>query len=177
MNRFRPRLTYANVVSTLCLFILLGGGAWAATQLPANSVGSKQLRDNSVGKHKLKRNSVGDRALSKHAVGPSELKPTAQPPLFVHIGYSGIVGEQRGVVTGGRLDTGQYYADFDRDLTGCVAVASVGFGFGVGVVGAGRVAHARMDLDNNPARVGITVYKSPKLADVDDSDVNVIVAC
>jgi hypothetical protein len=27
----RPRLTYANVVSTMCLFIVLGGGAWAAT--------------------------------------------------------------------------------------------------------------------------------------------------
>jgi hypothetical protein len=26
-RRFRPRLTYANVVSTACLFILLGGGA------------------------------------------------------------------------------------------------------------------------------------------------------
>jgi hypothetical protein len=29
--RLRPRLTYANIISTLCLFILLGGGAWAAS--------------------------------------------------------------------------------------------------------------------------------------------------
>ncbi|MDX6225535.1 MAG: hypothetical protein QOE64_1911 [Frankiales bacterium] len=29
--RLRPRLTYANVISTLCLFVLLGGGAWAAS--------------------------------------------------------------------------------------------------------------------------------------------------
>ena len=28
------RLTYANVVSTLCLFLLLGGGAYAAFSLP-----------------------------------------------------------------------------------------------------------------------------------------------
>ena len=28
----RPRLSYANVVSTLCLFIVLGGGAYAATK-------------------------------------------------------------------------------------------------------------------------------------------------
>lgn len=27
----RPRLTYANVVSTICLFVVLGGGAYAAT--------------------------------------------------------------------------------------------------------------------------------------------------
>jgi hypothetical protein len=30
LNRLRPRLTYANVVATLCLFLLLGGGAVAA---------------------------------------------------------------------------------------------------------------------------------------------------
>lgn len=30
MRRIRERLTYANVVATICLFLLLGGGAWAA---------------------------------------------------------------------------------------------------------------------------------------------------
>ena len=29
----RARLTYANVVSTLCLFIVLGGGAYAAATI------------------------------------------------------------------------------------------------------------------------------------------------
>jgi hypothetical protein len=31
----RPRLTYANVTATLALFLALGGGAYAATSLPA----------------------------------------------------------------------------------------------------------------------------------------------
>ena len=45
----RPRLTYSNVVSTLCLFLLLGGGAaYAASHLGKNSVGSKQLKKNAV---------------------------------------------------------------------------------------------------------------------------------
>lgn len=48
LSRFRPRLTYANVVSTLCLFIVLGGGAYAATALPNNSVGSAQLKSKAV---------------------------------------------------------------------------------------------------------------------------------
>lgn len=48
MKRIRPRLSYANVVSTLCLFILLGGGAYAASKLPRNSVGAKQLKRNAV---------------------------------------------------------------------------------------------------------------------------------
>jgi hypothetical protein len=44
----RARLTYANVVSTLCLFLLLGGGAYAAFSLPKNSVKSKNIVDGQV---------------------------------------------------------------------------------------------------------------------------------
>lgn len=50
----RGKLTYSNVVSTLCLFIVLGGSAYAASRLPANSVGSKQLRANSVNTRKVR---------------------------------------------------------------------------------------------------------------------------
>src|SRR6478672_1889927 len=50
----RRHLTYANVVSTLCLFIVLGGSAVAATQiLPRNSVGTKQIRRHAITKAKL----------------------------------------------------------------------------------------------------------------------------
>lgn len=49
MKRISSHLTYANVVSSLCLFILLGGGAYAAaTKLPKNSVGTNQLKKNAV---------------------------------------------------------------------------------------------------------------------------------
>jgi hypothetical protein len=48
LTRLRPRLTYANVISTLCLFIVLGGGAYAANALPKNSVGAKQLKKDAV---------------------------------------------------------------------------------------------------------------------------------
>ena len=53
-----PRLTYANVVSTLCLFLLLGGGAYAATKLPKNSVGTGQLKKNAVTGAKVKNGSL-----------------------------------------------------------------------------------------------------------------------
>jgi hypothetical protein len=52
------KLTYSNVVSTLCLFVLLGGGAYAATKLPKNSVGARQLKKNSVTKAKIRANAV-----------------------------------------------------------------------------------------------------------------------
>ena len=42
------RLSYANVVATLALFVALGGASYAAIVLPANSVGTKQLRPGAV---------------------------------------------------------------------------------------------------------------------------------
>ena len=54
----RPRLTYANVVATICLFLVLGGGAWAATSLPKNSVGTKQLKNGAVTGAKVKKGAL-----------------------------------------------------------------------------------------------------------------------
>jgi hypothetical protein len=50
MERLRGKLTYANVISTLCLILLVGGGtAYAASEmLPKNSVGTEQIRDSSI---------------------------------------------------------------------------------------------------------------------------------
>ena len=46
--RLRTRLSYANVVASMALFIALGGVSWAAVTLPANSVGKRQLKNNAV---------------------------------------------------------------------------------------------------------------------------------
>jgi len=52
------RLTYANVVASLALFIALGGGAYAAAKLPKNSVGPAQLKRNAVTSSKVKNHSL-----------------------------------------------------------------------------------------------------------------------
>jgi hypothetical protein len=48
MRRMRPHLTYANVVSTICLFVVLGGSAYAAFHLPKDSVKSKNIVNGQV---------------------------------------------------------------------------------------------------------------------------------
>lgn len=68
MRTLRPHLTYANVVSTLCLFILLGGGAYAATTLPNNSVGTKQLKNGAVGTSKLHNGAVTGAKVANHSL-------------------------------------------------------------------------------------------------------------
>ena len=54
----RSFFTYANVVSTMCLFIVLGGGAYAATTLPKNSVGAKTIKANAVRSAEIRKGSV-----------------------------------------------------------------------------------------------------------------------
>jgi hypothetical protein len=55
----RGRLSYANVVASLALFIAVGGAsAFAAGQLAKNSVGPKQLKKNAVTTAKIKKEAV-----------------------------------------------------------------------------------------------------------------------
>jgi hypothetical protein len=58
MHRIRGRLTYANVIATLALFIALGGASYAAVKLPKNSVGTKQIKNGAVTGAKIKNGTV-----------------------------------------------------------------------------------------------------------------------
>jgi hypothetical protein len=53
LGRLRSRLTYANVMATIAVFIALGGTGYAAIHLPRNSVGRSQLRTHAVSNSKL----------------------------------------------------------------------------------------------------------------------------
>jgi hypothetical protein len=61
------------VVALTALFFALGGVGYAATQLPANSVGTAQLQNGSVGNWKLKFNAVGARKIINGAVGARQV--------------------------------------------------------------------------------------------------------
>lgn len=64
MAWIRSRLTYANVMSTLALFLVLGGGAAYA----AKKIGSNELRGGSVTTAKIKRRAVTTSKLAHEAV-------------------------------------------------------------------------------------------------------------
>jgi hypothetical protein len=74
MKRLSGKLTYANVISTLCLFLLLGGGtAFAASQLGKNSVGSKQIKNGAIGTGKLKKEAVTGAKIKKGSITSADL--------------------------------------------------------------------------------------------------------
>ena len=53
LGKISSRLTYANVMATAAVFIALGGGAYAAFRLPANSVGTRHVKRHAVTRSKL----------------------------------------------------------------------------------------------------------------------------
>lgn len=71
--RAASKLTYANVVATLALFIALGGVSWAAVTLPKNSVGSKQIRKNAVSHSKVKDRSLTGKDLKNDSVTGAQI--------------------------------------------------------------------------------------------------------
>src|SRR5215218_4255746 len=75
----RPKLSYANVIATIALFIALGGAAVAAG-LPKNSVGANQLKRGAVTAAKLKKAAVTSGKLAPQSVIPGKLGANAVLP-------------------------------------------------------------------------------------------------
>lgn len=78
MFQLRNRLSYANVMSTIAVFLALGGAtAVAASQLGKKTVGTKQLKANSVTAVKLKRNAVTETKVRDNAITTAKIKDGA----------------------------------------------------------------------------------------------------
>jgi hypothetical protein len=77
------RPTYAQVTSTLALFFALGGGAYAAATLPANSVGPSQIKKNAVERAKIKDNAVDASKVRDNTLSGADIKESMleQVPL------------------------------------------------------------------------------------------------
>jgi hypothetical protein len=73
MRAVGRRLTYANVVATLALFLALSGGVvWAA-----GKIGAKNLKANAVTAGKIKRNAVTNAKIRGNAVTAAKIKAGA----------------------------------------------------------------------------------------------------
>jgi hypothetical protein len=73
----RPRLSYANVMATIAVFIALGGASYAAFTPPKNSIGSKQLKKNAVTAKKIKKNAVITAKVKDEAITAAKVKKGA----------------------------------------------------------------------------------------------------
>src|SRR3954447_423798 len=98
MARFRRHVSYGNVVATLALFIALGGGAYAATKLPKNSVTTVQVKNGSLTKSDFKKGQLTGPAGPQGASGAKgaqgERGPGGQPGIQGPPGDPGLKGDK-----------------------------------------------------------------------------------
>lgn len=92
VKKIRKRLTYANVMSSIAVFLVLGGAsALAASQLGKNSVGSKQLKKNAVTAAKIKKNAITGAKIAGSSVDGSKVKDGSLTGADINLGSLGTV--------------------------------------------------------------------------------------
>src|SRR4051794_21449224 len=137
--RIRARLSYANITATLALFIALGGGAYAATQLPRNSVGSAQIRTNAVSAPEIRHSAVRSDEIRDRSIALRDISRSARTSLQGQRGATGPAGtaDRAAVDSGGGHAVGtaqtvthagganEYTVQFTHDVSGCVYSATL----------------------------------------------------
>ena len=180
--QIRKRLTYANVASTLVVFLLIAGGtAFAASQLGKNSVGPKQLRKGSVNSAKVKDGSLRatDFAPNQLLAGPEGPRgpqgPSGTSHLFQANGSvnfeqfsSSLYGSQ---VVSLAVPPGSYYAiatvevqtvNMTASSVSCRLINGNG-GPGSSAVARTQIARADTEVDNMTLAAGFTVTSGQSL--------------
>jgi hypothetical protein len=137
MPRISGKLTYANVMSTIAVFLAIAGGtAFAASEmLPKNSVGSKQIKKAAVTPAKLSR--AARVTLTGPQGAPGAQGPKGDPGMKGEPGIDGETGQSAtalwAVVSGGsgglvrssgvtsshKRDSGEFEVFFDHDVSSC----------------------------------------------------------
>jgi hypothetical protein len=153
MKRFRPRLTYANVIASLALFVALGGSAVAAG-LAKNSVGPRQLKKGAVTAKALRKKAVTSGKIAPKAVvagklGANAVLPGNLGPGIIStskIAASAVNAEKirNNVVTTNKLNnnavTAQKLANNSVTTAGLVESAVTGAKLANGAVSAAKLA-------------------------------------
>jgi hypothetical protein len=141
--KFRARLTFANVVSVMALFIAIGGSSYAAISVTGKNVKNssltgKDVKNNSLTGKDVKSLASGDvknfSLLSKDfkpgqlPAGPRGAQGAPGIPATRMYGvFDGTDGSQEagtGIADSSRQGLGVYYITFNRDVSDCVFVAS-----------------------------------------------------
>jgi hypothetical protein len=162
-SRFRPKLSYSNVIATVALFIALGGAAVAAG-LPKRSVGATQLKKGAVTAAALRKAAVTSGKLAPKSVVAGKLGPNAVLPgnigngaiTSAKLGAGSVLAStiKNGVVTNNKLANESVNAA--KLGKGSVTLAKLGDEVAplLGTLRSGQTLRGVFDLGDTAATVG-----------------------
>jgi hypothetical protein len=87
VKQIRKRITYANVMSSIAVFLVLGGGAAYA----AKKIGSNEIKGNSITTGKIKKEAVSASKIKKNAVTTAKIANGAVTGAKLNLGTVGTV--------------------------------------------------------------------------------------
>ena len=87
VKHIRKRITYANVMSSIAVFLVLGGGAAYA----AKKIGSNEIKGNSITTGKIKKEAVSASKIKKNAVTTPKIANGAVTGAKLNLGTIGTV--------------------------------------------------------------------------------------
>ena len=124
-HQLRDKLTYANVVATIALFVALGGSAYA---VGAGTIGSREVRDNSLRSRDVRTNTLTARDIDERTLRskPTVYRRSSVLPVTLGLvgvshsascgrgdiaisGKEGADGDQFGFRTNGNVQTASTY--------------------------------------------------------------------
>jgi hypothetical protein len=196
MRKIRARLTYANVMATLAVFVALGGTSYAVVQLPRNSVGAAQIRRDAVGSSELRNSAVSSRSIRDRSIRLRDVSSSARQALRgakgdpgpkgdagpagpSGVSYHAVVNSGGGVVRGNATGashqggSGVYTVAFARDVGGCVAIATLAAAQNGPTLE--QPAAGRITVGADGARVAVRTFDADGAPR--DQPFNVIVVC
>jgi hypothetical protein len=152
LKQIRKRLTYANVMSSIAVFLVVGGAtAFAAGHLGKNTVGTKQLKTNAVTTAKIKNGAVTGAKVKAGSLSGSALNlstlgtvPSAtnaanaanannantvggRSVRWLVANPSGSIVSQSGGFSSSRISAGIYLIDAGSTVTGHAVIITNGF--------------------------------------------------
>ncbi len=95
MKQIRKRITYANVMSSIAVFLVLGGGAAYA----AKKIGSNEIKGNSITTGKIKKEAVSASKIKKNSVTTAKIANGAVTGAKINLGSVGTVPNATHAVT------------------------------------------------------------------------------
>src|SRR3954447_14740625 len=141
MRALRERLSYANVMATLAVFIALGGSSYAAIKLPRNSVGAAEIRTGAVRSTEIRDRSIktADLAESTREALRGQQGPKGLPgasganggpgpsgvAYWAAVNSGGARARGNATLSNHDADTGVYHLRWAADVSACGATVTL----------------------------------------------------
>jgi hypothetical protein len=120
VKQIRKRITYANVMSSIAVFLVLGG----ASAYAAKKIGSNEIKGNSITTGKLKKNAVTASKIKKNSITTAKIKNAAVTgpkinlttlgtvPSAANSATTNVIKASKGTLAGGQQATAFEYGPF-----------------------------------------------------------------